>query len=179
VGRQTLTQSFVVLKDPRVTTSQDDLEAQRDLLLQIRDKMSETNHAINQIRYLRQQADEWTKRFEGHPQADKVKDAAKALKDKLNAVEEPLIMPGLKSQHQTVNYGIRLAGKLASLTPVVNSADFAPTAQVREVFALLSRQIDAQIKALDQVMESDVARFNDLIRKAEINPLVLKPKKQA
>jgi photosystem II stability/assembly factor-like uncharacterized protein len=178
VGKQTWTQTFEVLKDPRVTTSQADLEAQRDLLLEIRDKMSETNHTINQIRYLKQQADEWTKRFEGHPQADKIKDAAKALKDKLNAVEEPLIVPGLKLRHQTLNYGIRLAGKLAALSPVVDSADFAPTKQVREVFALLSRQIDAQIKALNKVIDSDVARFNDLIQKAEIAPLVLKVKKQ-
>ncbi len=177
IGKQILTQSFEVLKDPRVTASQADLEAQRDLLLQIRDKMSDTNHTINQIRYLKQQADEWTKRFEGHPEADKVKEAAKALKDSLNAVEEPLIVPGLKSQHQVLNYGVRLAGRLAALPPVINSADFAPTQQVREVFALVSGEIDAQISALNQVMDGDVARFNDLIWKAEIAPLVLKPKR--
>ncbi len=176
VGDQTLTQTFEVLRDPRVTTAQVDLEAQRDLLLQIRDKMSETNHTINQIGYLKQQADEWTKRFEGHPQADQIKNAAKALKDKLNAVEEPLMVRGLKSQHQTLNYGIRLAGKLSALPPVISSADFAPTFQVREVFALLSQQIDTQIEALNNVMESDVAALNDLIWKAEITPLVLKPK---
>jgi hypothetical protein len=178
VGKETLTQTFEITRDPRVSTAQADLEAQRDILLQIRDKMSETNHTINQIRYLRQQADEWTKRFEGHPQHDKIKDAATKLKDKLKEIEEPLIVPGLKSYHQTLNYGVRLAGKLAALVPVVASADFAPTKQVQEVFTLLSKQIDAQIKALNKVMETDVDRFNDLIWKAEIAPLVLKPKKQ-
>jgi hypothetical protein len=140
-------------------------------------KCRKQTHTINQIRYLKQQADEWTKRFEGQPEADKIKDAAKTLKDKLNAVEEPLIVPGLKLQHQTLNYGIRLAGKLAALVPVINSADFAPTTQVREVFTHLSQQIDAQIEALNQVVETDVAHLNDLIWAAEISPLVLKPKK--
>jgi photosystem II stability/assembly factor-like uncharacterized protein len=177
LGKQVLTQTFAVLPDPRVTTSQADLEAQRDLLLQIRDKMSETNHCINQIRYLKQQADEWTKRFEGHAQADKIKDAAQALKDKLKAVEEPLIVPGLKSQHHALNYGVRLAGKLASLVANVDSADFAPTSAVREVFTHLARQIDAQIKALNKLMSGDVARFNTLVAKADIAPLVLKPRK--
>lgn len=177
VGDQVLTQTFEVVKDARVTASQADLEAQRDLLMQIRDKMSEANHAINQIRYLRQQADEWTKRFEGHPQAEKIKDAAAALKDKLKAVEEPLIVPGLKLQHQTLNYGIRLTGKLAALPPVVSSADFAPTQQARDVFGHLSSQIDDQIKALNEVVESEVAALNNLIWTAEIAPLVVLPKK--
>jgi photosystem II stability/assembly factor-like uncharacterized protein len=177
VGKQTLTQTFEVVRDPRVTTSQADLEAQRDLLLEIRDKMSETNHAINQLRYLKQQADEWAKRFEDHAQGEAIKDAAKALKAKLNEVEEPLIVPGLKLQQHNLNYGIRLAGKLAALPPVIASADFAPTKQAREVFAHLSSQIDAQIKALETVMKTDVARFNDLIWKAEISPLVLKSRK--
>jgi hypothetical protein len=179
VGNKTQTQSFEVLKDPRVNTSQADLEAQRDLQLLIRDKMSDTNHTINQIRYLKQQADEWTKRFEGQPQADHIKEAAKVLKDKLKAVEEPLIVPGLKSQHQILNYGIRLAGKLAALVPVINSADFAPTTQVQEVFTQISQQVDAQKEALNQVVEMDVSHFNDLIWAAEISPLVLKPKKQS
>jgi len=88
-------------------------------------------------------------------------------------------VPGLKSQHQTLNYGIRLAGKLAALVPVINSADFAPTAQVREVFTYVSEQIDAQIEALNLVVETDVSHFNDLVWAAEISPLVLKPKKQS
>lgn len=178
VGEQNYTQAFEIQIDPRVTTSQADLEAQRDLLLQIRDKMSDANHTINQLRYLRQQADEWTKRFEGHPQAETIKDAAKALKDKLTEIEEPLIVPGLKLQQHTLNVGIRLTGKLANLPPVIDSADFAPTQQAREVYAHLAGQIDAQIEALNGAMESDVARFNDLIWKAEISPLVLKPKTQ-
>jgi hypothetical protein len=73
---------------------------------------------------------------------------------------------------------MRLAGKLASLAPVVNSADFAPTRQMREVLEALSRQIDTQIKALDKVMQRDVARFNDLIGTTEIAPLVMKSRKQ-
>ena len=177
LGKQTLTQTFEVLKDPRVTASQADFVAQRDLLLQIRDKMSETNHTINQLQYLKAQVEEWTKRFEGHPDAEQIKTAAQALKAVLDTVEEPLMVPGLKSQHHVLNYGVRLAGKLSGLAPIISSADFAPTQQAREVFVFLSGEIDAQINALNRVMEDDVARFNDLIWKAEIAPLVLKPKK--
>ena len=114
--------------------------------------------------------------MKGIRKPNKIKDAAKALKEKLNAVEEPLIMPGLKSQHQTLNYGIRLAGKLAALPPDHQQRRFrADAAGTRGVRAVVE-QIDAQIDALNQVMESDVARFNDLIWAAEISPLVLKPK---
>lgn len=174
VGKQTFTQTFDVLSDPRVTTSQADLVAQRDLLLQIRDKMSETNHAINQIECLKQQADEWAKRAEGHSGADSIKDAAKALKDKLKVIEEALIVPGLKHQHQTINYGVRLAAKLANLTPVVSSADFAPTQQSYDVFEYISKQINTQIKALNKLAQTDMARFNESIFKSNLMPLVMK-----
>src|SRR5207248_2160083 len=57
VGDQIYTQSFAIRKDPRVTTSQEDLQQQFDLLLAIRAKVSEVHEAINALRSIRRQAD--------------------------------------------------------------------------------------------------------------------------
>ena len=59
VGDITVSQSFEILKDPRVSASQEDFEAQAQLLLDIRDKISETNMAINRLADVRNQAQEW------------------------------------------------------------------------------------------------------------------------
>ena len=58
--------------------------AQFELKVAIRDRISETNTAINQIRRIRQQVEDWEKRA-----ADRqsIKDAAKGLKEQLNSVE--------------------------------------------------------------------------------------------
>jgi len=54
-GDQIYTQSFAVLKDPRLTTSQEDLQQQFDLLQAIRAKISEVHEAINTVRSIRRQ----------------------------------------------------------------------------------------------------------------------------
>ena len=55
---------FEVVNDPRVKTSQADLEKQEKMLLAMRDKISEAHQAVNTLRALREQIDGWKKRFE-------------------------------------------------------------------------------------------------------------------
>jgi photosystem II stability/assembly factor-like uncharacterized protein len=53
---------FEIRKDPRVRANAEDLDAQFELLLQIRDKLSAAHAAVNQIRAIRRQVDEWASR---------------------------------------------------------------------------------------------------------------------
>ena len=85
------TQTFALVKDPRVAASQADFDAQFALLLHIRDKLSTTHDAVNTLRRIRQQVDEWTQRAAGHSGADAVSQAAQTVKDKLVTVEDALI----------------------------------------------------------------------------------------
>ena len=57
VGDDSQTQTFRIVKDPRVEASQEDLDAQFQFLIQIRDKVSETHDGINQLRRVRQQVE--------------------------------------------------------------------------------------------------------------------------
>ena len=50
VGEETVIQSFAIQKDPRVTATQADLEAQFDLWLKIRDKISEVHEGVIRLR---------------------------------------------------------------------------------------------------------------------------------
>ena len=72
VGNDAQTQSFRILKDPRVAASQEDLDAQFQMLVDIRDKVSETHDGINQLRRVRQQVDQWVSRAQGHPSEETV-----------------------------------------------------------------------------------------------------------
>ena len=93
------------------------------------------------------------------------------MHEKLTPILESFFIPGLKSGWQTYNYGVRLLGKLVNLQPVAASADFAPTQQAHAVFAEVSAQVDAQLDALHQIMEFDVAGFNSLVREQNVDPL--------
>ena len=60
------TQTFEIVKDPRVEATQDDFNAQFELLTRIRDKLSATHESIVRLRSVRQQVDEWVARAETH-----------------------------------------------------------------------------------------------------------------
>ena len=66
------TQTFEIVKDPRVSASQADLETQFQLLIAIRDKLSETHDSINQLRSIRRQVEEWEQRSASHTSAEAV-----------------------------------------------------------------------------------------------------------
>ena len=166
VGDQTYTQLFEVRKDPRIPTSDEDLHAQFDLLLAIRDRLSEVHEGINTIRSIRKQTEEWESRTKDHEIHDHVASAAKDLREKLLGVEGELTQVKAKVRSDTMDHPIKLNDKLAALAGVVSSGEAAPTRQSREVFDDLSARAAAQLQRLREVIDTDVAAFNTLIREA-------------
>ncbi len=176
IGEQSWTQPFTLLKDPRVEASDDDLRAQFAFLLQIRDKLSETNEAITQIRTLRTEADGWAERSKGQTGSEAIAEAVKTLKEGLAAVEEELVQTRWKSSRDALTAPSKLNVKVATLMGVVAGADSAPTQQSRAVFASLVERLDGQFERLDTVFGRDVPRFNLLIREQEMPALTIPEK---
>lgn len=172
---QTQTQTFEVKKDPRLTTTPADFAKQLDLLMKIRDKVTETHNAIIQIRQVRSQLDDLQKRVAGQPPAQKIADAAKSLNAKLTAIEEELYQTKNQSSQDPLNFPIRLNNKLAALSGTVSSSDDAPTEQTSAVYEDITAKINVQLQKLDQVMKSDLPAFNRLVREADIPAVIVKP----
>jgi photosystem II stability/assembly factor-like uncharacterized protein len=161
VGGQTETQTFNILKDPRSTASQAELEEQFAFLVAVRDSSSEANNAVRKIRNVKTQlADRVAKMPAAQQPAFKTK--ADALSSQLSAVEAELYQVKNQSGQDPLNYPIRLNNKIAALGGVAGSADARPTDQTREVFRILSAQLDAQLKRLDSALQSLTAINTDL-----------------
>ena len=162
VGDQTLVQSFAILADPRIPATLDDLKAQFDLKLAIRDRSSEAHAAINQIRRVRQQVEDWEKRA-----ADRagVKDSARALKAELRAVEGELINLDFEKPRPGPN---RLKEKLDALGSMIDESDDAPTHGAREFYEQLRAQLDEQRRKLTQVLEGPARAFGELVKSLDI-----------
>ena len=175
VDGKTMTQSFEVKPDPRLTTMPADYAKQLELGLKIRDKLSETNNAIIQIRDVRKQVEDLLKRVAGQPNFKVVNDAGTALNKKLTEIEETLYQTKNQSSQDPLNFPIRLNNKLAALGGVVGGAEAAPTSQSYAVYDELVGQIDAQLQKLSQLMQTDVPAFNQLVRDQNIPAVVVKP----
>jgi hypothetical protein len=157
VGDQQLTQSFRVLADPRLAVTQDELQRQFDLKISIRERTSETNTAVNQIRRLRGQIEAWEKRAGSNTA---VRDAARAAKDALRGVEAELINVDFEKPRPGTN---RIKEKLDSLSSMIDESDDAPTQGAFEVYDMLRGQLETQTARLREAIDGPVAAFNSVI----------------
>jgi photosystem II stability/assembly factor-like uncharacterized protein len=184
VGERSWTQPFEIRKDPRAEVSDEELRDQFAFLLQIRDKLSETNDAIKQIRALRSEIGMWEQRAEKQQAAGSSSptqqaanpvliEAARKLREDLSSVEEELVQTRWKSSRDALTAPSKLNVKIATLLGVVSGADAAPTEQSREVFAAVTHRLDQQLERLDTVLGRDVPRFNTLVREQDLPALTI------
>ncbi|MEO6652613.1 MAG: glycosyl hydrolase, partial [Ilumatobacteraceae bacterium] len=160
VGDWSMSQDFELVKDPRVTTSDDDLVEQYELMSAIRDKLSETATAANSVRKIRKRVDDWKTRLADDDDAADILAGADALMERLTAIENELVQVEFTAAGDSLNYREMLFEKLGNLAPIVSSADARPTTQSHAVFAKLAGQIDEQLAALRTVLDDDLAALN-------------------
>ena len=178
VDGRTHTENFEIRRDPRIETSAADFAKQFDLLIKIRDKLTETHNAITQIRDVRKQVEEFVKRTGEQPAGKRVAEAGRALNARLTAIEEELYQTRNQSSQDPLNFPIRLNNKLAALGGVVASADTAPTDQSYALYDELTGKIDAQLQRFRQILTTDLQAFNQLVREQNIPAVVVKEQKE-
>jgi hypothetical protein len=179
VGGETFSQSFNIIPDPRVAATQADFEAQFKLSMQIRDKLSAVNEAVNRLRRVRKQVQGLTEQLAqaetlaGEVDVEAITQSADALLEKLEAIEDELVQTKGASFFDRLRLPSKLDAKLLTLTAIPASADFAPPQQAYDVFAHLSGLVDAQLANLKAVIEADVPAFSKLIKEADIPAVIV------
>ncbi|MBL8218054.1 MAG: glycosyl hydrolase [Bryobacterales bacterium] len=174
VNGKTLTQSIEVRRDPRLTdVTQEDLEKQLALSIQVRDKLSETHQAILKIRDVRKQIDDMTARLDNKERKDVI-EAGKALAKKLTAIEEELYQTKNQSSQDPLNYPIRLNNRLAALYGSIQSSESAPTRQAQLFYEELATAINAHTQSLRGLLDRDLAAFNKLAREKDVPPVIMR-----
>ncbi|MEM7784316.1 MAG: glycosyl hydrolase, partial [Planctomycetota bacterium] len=135
-GSQTnceLNTEFEILKDPRSSSSIQDLQAQFDFLISIRDKLSTVHRAIESIRDVRSQLTSFKSRIADSKEHKKLHDEADQLVNQLTSIEEQLYQTKNQSPQDPLNFPIRLNNRLSALVGVAAMGDFRPTDQAIQV----------------------------------------------
>ena len=172
VADQTQTATFEVKPDPRTSATPTDFREQLQFLLAVRDKVTEIHRAIKQIRDLREQLSNLSKRLKDNKEANAVLEASKDINKKITAIEETLYQTKAKSSQDVLNYPIRLNNKLVSLAGIVGVGDYGPTDQALQVFEELTKQTDAEVTKLRAVAE-DVSRLNALLAAQKVPGVII------
>ena len=170
------TQTFTILKDPRINTTQSDFQEQFDLLMDIRNRTTEINEKILTIRSIKGQVNTLTSLMkESGFKNDNITKAGKDLVKSLSTIEEELIQVKSKSRQDPLNYPIKLDNKIAALVGVVSSIDAKPTAQSYDVLEDLVSQAQVHYKKLNKVLTDDLYKFNDMVSDAAVPAVMVIP----
>lgn len=162
VGNSIQTQQLKLMKDPRSSSSVEDLKAQFDFLISVRDKLSETHQAIQNIRSVRDRiaAVKAALNSEEHQaliaQAD-------SLSEQLTNIEKALYQTKNESRQDPLNFPIRLNNKLGHLASLTAMGDYPPTEQAILFYQEVRARIDEELGKLDRLMKNDVVMLNEAI----------------
>ena len=160
-----LTQEFEIAKDPRVAATQADLQEKFDLHARIRDRLSEVNTAIIELRSVRQQTAEWASRSAAvGSSSDAIARVSGRLIADLDSAERRLMKVGFRGALDRPNIPPTINTRLAELCEVVAVADFAPPRQAYDVFEVLSRRAGEELASLRVTIDTGVAELDRLIR---------------
>jgi photosystem II stability/assembly factor-like uncharacterized protein len=172
VGGETQSQRLVIKKDPRLTSTEEDYQEQFDLLIQIRDRVSDAHDAANQIFAVQEQLETNMKQASGTTLEEIEK-----LNAKLTAVLNELVELRFEGiDDQMLVYPLKLNVAIASLQRAVAGADRAPTDQTYTVFKERSAELDAEREKLNALLEADLPALNRVLMEAGLPQVTLEPK---
>ena len=151
------TQPFTVQKHPlHADVSDADLQEQFDLVIRIRNKTSEANQAVIDIRRIKADvADRLSK-----SQDARLKTAGDGLVAALSEVEGEIYQVKNQSGQDPLNFPIKVNNRLASLMSMINSGDGKPIGNAEAIFTALSSELKLLTDNVGRILASELAGFN-------------------
>jgi len=174
INDQSMETEFEILPDPRSTSTPADMKAQFDFLIEVREKMTETNQGVSKIRNTRKQIKSVLTKIED----EELKKTAKEIMKQMKAIEEELYQTKNQSRQDPLNYPIRLNNKLGHLNSLMGRGDFRPTDQNIEFQKEVSGLIDEQLQKLNTIIDNDIPKLNKMIRDLGIDAISIDEEKK-
>ena len=148
-GKDTISQDFPLILDPRVENSMEDLQAQHDYLDEIIVGMDSMNQTIREIRALRSDLTKAKDRVSDTSLQTKISD----LMERGSNIEKALYQTKNRSPQDPLNFPIRLNNKYGHVGALASRGFNAPTKAMYGVKAELEALIEEQMKAWKTVKE--------------------------
>ncbi len=171
VGGVAQERNFEIKLDPRnepVTIAQ--LQAQLDLALEVRNKVTQANEAVIEIRDIKGQVDDRMGRTEN----SEIHEQGRVVNVNLGEVEAEIYQVQNESRQDPLNFPIKINNKLAALMNGVSRGDFPPSEQSRQVFERLEGLLQEETVRLQLIIDQDLARLNELLREEGLDPVLVR-----
>ena len=157
-----------IVKDPRLTYTDADLDAQFAFLMTVRDKLTETMTVVKRVRDMRARAEDLVKQAKESrrgksPEAIAVLDnAMKDLNNRLYTIEERLVQYRARANQDLIANPTGIDSKLAQLLGFASMGDGPPTDGSKELLKRLTDGISERSVAVDGVEKKEMAALTKL-----------------
>jgi photosystem II stability/assembly factor-like uncharacterized protein len=162
-GQAPITQEFAVVPDPRSEATEADLVEQVRFGLQVRDRITQANQGVIEIRNLKRDLADRVSTLSGNATfAAQVE----RFTTQLSVVEDSLYQTKNQSGQDPLNYPIRLNDQLGGLLSFVSSGERRPPKQAYEVYAVLGPKLDTEMAKLERIITAELPRINTALKAA-------------
>src|SRR5207344_1169598 len=139
--------------------------------MKIRDKTSEANQAVIDIREIKKQLKDRAAKLTEPSVASSMAKAADALAKKLSEVEEEIYQVRNQSNQDPLNFPIKLNNRIGALRRSVETGDARPTNASYQVFNELSIELNQQLARFETIRAADLAEFNKTLVFWKLEPI--------
>ena len=133
-NNEVMSQDLEILKDPRLSNTQNDYLEQFNFLISVRDQVSISNQSIIDIRKIKKDLQYIIDKSSDNKQLISL---INEFSNKLSVIENKIHMTKNQSRQDPLNYGIRINNRLAFLMADSQRGDFPPTDQSIEFFNVI------------------------------------------
>jgi photosystem II stability/assembly factor-like uncharacterized protein len=169
-GQVVATETFKILADPRIKGTVADWQEQARLALQIRDRFSEANDAVKEIRRIKSELADRAGKMTGAQQGE-YSALSSAFGTAIGVVEDSLYQTKNRSGQDPLNYPIRLNNRIGALMGVVSSADGRPTQQSYDVYKVVSAELTRELTKLRKLLGENLPKINAMLRAAGLKQI--------
>ena len=168
-------QPLTVLKDPASTGTVADIEAQFEVILQIREETNAVAALINEAETIRAQLADLRDQVAGTGDEAEVGEVAGALDEALIDLEMGLTdlrLSGGSAGQDALRWPRQLFAKLTSLAGYIGSSDFPPTTQQLEVHRRLQGLLREATEEMEEIRGGELAALNGLLQEQGISMII-------
>lgn len=176
IGGYRAEQILEVRSDPRRPLPAASFTEQKRLVDTIWQRVDHIHMSVVRLRGVRRQLESLLERSAHLPSAEVVENAGRALLERLEAWEEPLVQPRQKTFQDVINFPNRLNSQYLFLMETIDDSDPPVTAGARQRFADLETLWAEHEAALAEILEIRIPAFNALVREHEVPALIVAPK---
>ena len=159
-NNEVMSQDFEILKDPRLSNTQNDYLEQFNFLISVRDQVSIANQSIIDIRKIKKDLQYIIDKSSDNKQLISL---INEFSNKLSVIENKIHMTKNQSRQDPLNYGIRINNRLAFLLADSQRGDFPPTDQSIEFFNVIKEELNYELASFNKLLNTYVSQINNMI----------------